>query len=92
MFQVQDETEINWGNLLDSEWNLWTARDLRRRWNIWKTDAKQVFPTMEYQGWPPWVGFQASGLLTLDNQQKSSIFFELSLMHRRWRILRAIYH
>lgn len=36
LLQVQDDTEILWNNLPDSSWNIWTGRDLQRRWRLLK--------------------------------------------------------
>ncbi|KAJ7129498.1 hypothetical protein C8R44DRAFT_614346 [Mycena epipterygia] len=37
---VRDDTEINWRSLLDSQWNLWSAHILQRRWLTMKKGIK----------------------------------------------------
>ncbi|KAF7352633.1 Nucleolar protein [Mycena venus] len=37
---VRDDTEINWKTIPDSEWNLWSAHTLQRRWLTMKKGIK----------------------------------------------------
>jgi len=83
MLQVQDDTEITWNHLLDSEWNLWTTRDLHRRWSTLKNNVKD-FEIMTYQGQLR-LAFMAL-VLRLSNLQKFSILFEFSFVCHPWTL------
>jgi hypothetical protein len=37
---VRDDTEIDWKNLPDEDWNMWSAHALQRRWLTMKRSIK----------------------------------------------------
>ncbi|KAF8165542.1 hypothetical protein B0H34DRAFT_647541 [Crassisporium funariophilum] len=46
--QVRDDTEIDWKTIPDSDWNLWSAHTLQRRWLTLKKGVKG-FESMTHQ-------------------------------------------
>src|SRR6267154_4385146 len=46
---VRDDTEIDWKTLPDSDWNLWSAHSLQRRWLTMKRGIKG-YEDMTHQG------------------------------------------
>jgi hypothetical protein len=46
---VRDDTEIDWKTLPDSDWNLWSAHSLQRRWLTMKRAIKG-YEDMTHQG------------------------------------------
>jgi hypothetical protein len=46
---VRDDTEIDWKTLPDTDWNLWSAHSLQRRWLTMKRGIKG-YEDMTHQG------------------------------------------
>jgi len=38
--KIEDESEINWNALSDSDWNLWSGHNLQRHWTKMKRGVK----------------------------------------------------
>jgi hypothetical protein len=67
---VRDDTEIDWKTLPDSDWNLWSAHSLQRRWLTMKRGIKG-YEDMTHQG-----------LFFKDHQV--IINYELSYLQKLW--------